>query len=232
MSITLRMRLLLVLVGALAISVSPAAASPILLFNTGVDASGTPLADGTVGDPHYTLVTVPSGTTELLVRRAAGGFPIPPFIGDTALSAWVGPNSNTHLHGDAGTYVYRTTFDLTGLDPVTASITGGWTSDNQGLDILINGISTGFTTPLSAFSTGFFAFVINSGFVPGLNTLDFVVNNSAFGTTALRVEMTGSATAAVPEPTSMLLLATGLVGLLARSRGKSRSRAEAASARS
>ena len=37
-------------------------------------------------------------------------------------------------------------------------------------------------------------FVINSGFVLGLNTLDFVVNNSFFGPTALRVEMTSTAT--------------------------------------
>ena len=50
-----------------------AKAGPInTLFNTGVDAAGTPLPDDTIGDPHYSLFSVPSGTTELRVRTSAG----------------------------------------------------------------------------------------------------------------------------------------------------------------
>ena len=41
-----------------------------------------------------------------------------------------------------GEYVYRTTFDLTGFDPTTAMISGIWSADDRGIDILINGTST------------------------------------------------------------------------------------------
>jgi len=69
---------------------------------------------------------------------------------------------------------FRTTFDLTGLDETTASLSGSWTSDNLGLDVLINGVSTGNTSAgISALS----AFTINSGFVAGVNTLDFQVQD-------------------------------------------------------
>jgi len=46
------------------------------LFNTGVDSAGTPLANGTVGDPHYTLISAPAGAvTDIRVRTSANGYP-------------------------------------------------------------------------------------------------------------------------------------------------------------
>jgi hypothetical protein len=177
------------------------------LYNTGVSDFHTVLPNGTVGDPHYSLISVPGGTTQTLVRTSAGGFPIPPWIGDNALSAWIGPNNGSDLDGPAGDYTYRTTFDLTGLIPGTASISGQWTTDNLGIDILINGVSTGqFISSPESFRT-FTPFTIQSGFVEGVNTIDFVVRNEPFdgrNPTGLRVEMTGSA-AIVPEPASGLV---------------------------
>lgn len=166
------------------------------LFNTGVSNSRTPLPDGTIGDPHYNLVSVPGGsTTDIRVRTSAGGSPIPPYFGDTPRSAWIGPNNTVQLDGPTGLYVFRTTFDLTGLDPSTAQITGGWSTDNNGVSIRLNGIDTGTPpTPTNQFAIGFAPFTIASGFVPGVNTLDFVVFNISFPT-AVRVEMTGTADA-------------------------------------
>jgi hypothetical protein len=66
--------------------------------------------------------------------------------------------------------------DLTGLDPTTALVTGQWATDNAGNDILINGISTAQTS--GGFNT-FTAFMISSNFVPGINTVDFVVEDLA-----------------------------------------------------
>ena len=40
-------------------------------------------------------------------------------------------------------YTYRTTFNLSGFDPTTASLTGQWAADNEGPNVLLNGISTG-----------------------------------------------------------------------------------------
>ncbi len=198
--------------GALAAAVlaAPAGAAPITsLFNTGVDASGIALANGTAGDPHYTMTTALSGTTAALaVHTSAGGFPVGPWIGDDAASAWIGPNNDTQLDGPVGSYDYKTTFDLTGLNAASASITGLWAADDEGLDILINGASTSQTA--GGFAS-FTPFAITAGFNPGVNTIDFLVNNDG-GPTGLRVEMTGTA-AAVPEPISLAVLGVGLLGI-------------------
>ena len=183
-----------------------AQAAAISVFDTGVDGSGTPLPDGTVGDPHYTLLTVPAGTTDIRVRTSAGSFPIPPWNGDDALSAWIGPNNNANVDGPVGQYDFHTTFDLTGWDPTIVFLTGQWSTDNQGLDILLNGVSTGNTNV--GFPT-WSAFMINSGFVAGVNTLDFIVNNTG-GPAGVRVEVTAGNT---PEPASFLLIGAGLAAL-------------------
>ena len=178
------------------------------LFNTGVDGAGVSLPDATIGDPHYILLSVPGGTTDLRVRTSAGGFPIPPYIGDSPTSAWVGPNNDSAVDGPGGTYDYQTSFDLTGYLAGTASISGGWSSDNDGLKILINGVDSGnASTSFTQFASGYASFTISSGFVPGINTIDFLVNNGG-GPTALRVEMGGTANpnSQVPEPGSIALL--------------------------
>src|SRR5260370_41662339 len=76
----------------------PAHAAAIsTLVNTGVDASHTSLPNGTVGDTHYSLVSVPSGASSstLIGTTAAGVFPLNGayVIGDSATSAWIGPDS-------------------------------------------------------------------------------------------------------------------------------------------
>lgn len=204
----------LVLVAAAGLAQVVQAAS-ITLFNTGVDASSAVLPDSTIGDPHYSLLTVPLGsTTAIRIITSAGGFPIPPYIGDNSFSRWIGPNNDSDLNGPVGNYTYRTTFDLSGYVFGSASIIGGWSTDNAGVDILINGSSLGFTTSFTQFASGFSPFSVVSGFVAGTNTLDFVVNNGG-GPTALRVEMSGSADLAstVPEPMSLALVAVALAGL-------------------
>jgi hypothetical protein len=183
------------------------------LFNTGVDNAGMVLPNG-VNDPHYAFIAPSPIVGAPLVRTSAAGFPIMPsgpWLGDNTLSRWITPNPAS---GPVGTYFVRTTFDLTGFDPSSAMITGMWTTDNNGVNILINGTATGFTTPFKGFGM-FFPFAINSGFVPGLNTLDFVYfEGGVIG--GLRVQMTGTANptgAEIPEPGSLTLFGLGILGL-------------------
>jgi len=116
------------------------------------------------------------------------------------MSAWISPSLTTDALSDgAGTYNYRyeTTFDLTGLNPASARLAGRWSTDNGGVDIFINGISTGQAN--TAQFVAWTPFQITSGFVAGTNRIAFVVNNGGPGAvpgsdpTGLRVEIWGSA---------------------------------------
>lgn len=188
------------------------------LYNTGVNFGGSPLPNGTVGDPHYVLTTVPGGTTTVMVRTSAGSpsFPIPPWLPDDFTSAWIGPDNDQSLDGPASpaNYDYRTTFDLTGFIPASALLTGRWSADDAGVNILINGVSTGIT---AVNFTSWTTFAITTGFVAGVNTLDFIVRNQAGPQTptGLRVEISGTGTLATPEPASLVLMGAGLAALTA-----------------
>jgi len=197
-------------------------AAPITtLFSTGVDASGTPLPNGTVGDPHYTLISVPGGSTALQVMTAAGGFPIEGglWMGDNGLSAWVGPNNPDNRSrsavGEVGIFIYRTTFDLTGMNPATAVVNGLVASDNWLENVVINGVPLGITAGFENFRY-FTPFTISGGFVTDLNLLDFVVRNGS-GPTGLRVQMTGVADprAVAEGGTTFAMLIAAFSGLLA-----------------
>jgi PEP-CTERM motif len=186
--------------------------------NTGVDAGGNVLADG-VTDTNYSLSLAADGSTYARAKTSASGFPVLPdaWLLDNKISRWIMPSgSYPGTPVKDGEYDYKTTFDLTGFNPATAQIVGQWASDNEGLDILINGISTGNTIPISngdAFHL-YHPFSITSGFKEGLNTLTFRVYNDG-NVTGVRVEGTATATAtAVPEPASMTMLGIGLVSLV------------------
>jgi len=161
------------------------------LFNTGLAAGGSV-------DPHYKLTHSADesfpGPDAIVANPPAGAW-----VSNTSTSKWISPSANqTQSPGGGnpvGTYTYRTTFDLTGLDPGSASITGQWATDNAGMDILINGISTGQTIGIAEFAH-FTPFSISTGFISGLNTLNFVTHNACCADgnpTGLRVEMSGTA---------------------------------------
>lgn len=207
---------------AVALLVSaPASAQTIAgLFNTGTDSSNLALAGGDgVTDPHYVIA---ASTSPGFAGNQAVTYLHPAYAANDADSRWISI-SNTGSPG-SNTTTYRLTFDLTGFDFLSALITGNWGVDNTGA-ILINGSATPNTLPL--FTTANFntlhAFSISSGFVAGINTLDFVVTDLG-APTALRVDdISGTArlvNSAVPEPGTwaMMLVGFGAIGFSLRRR--------------
>jgi hypothetical protein len=192
-------------------------AGDITLFNTGVDGSGALLSGGSI-DPHYSIISITgdplsSPPTNALNTFVAtyGDSPVRIFWMDNGPSSnWISPYISANTDGGFSYFTYRTTFDLSGLDPNSAIISGAWSTDNIGFDILINGISTGNYIASrdpsypGVFPPGFsfeslHAFSITNGFVTGINTLDFIVLNQG-GATGFRVELSGTADPVAPVP--------------------------------
>ena len=152
------------------------------------------------------------------------------WLPNSATSSWIGANTTGTAAGSplAGTgnqyqlpgfldstsspqgyYYFTTTFSL-GSGQFAGS--GVWTSDNQGLEILLNGniVPTGSYTGFNVLTNTFT--LPGADFVTGTNSLTFITWNEqyppAHGSPAgLRVE--GSITA-VPEPSSVALIASSL----------------------
>ncbi|NYE60218.1 hypothetical protein FHW58_001370 [Duganella sp. 1224] len=187
------------------------------LMNTGLGASGS-------SDPNYKLTAVsndtPVGTVPVITNDSA--WPINPWLANSGVSKWITPTASQGQSFDSwsnGTYTYTLSFDLTGYNAATASFAGRLAADNAVTVKLNNSVissATGFTDWTS--------FGANSGFVSGVNKLDFVVTNwqqNGGNPTGLRVEFGASnIAAAVPEPETyaMLLGGLALMGAVARRR--------------
>lgn len=178
------------------------------LFNTGVDNAGAllPLA---ATDPHYTMIAndFSSVSTETFVteNQLVGTWALNP----TSQYISVDTGDGSSIAGGGYTVTYRTTFTLPANALLsTVNIAGDWSTDNTGLDILINGVSTGNTS--SGFGS-FTDFILSTGFyTAGANTLDFIWRNEGapggvnvfFTAASYQV----SSSTAAPEPGAFALL--------------------------
>lgn len=206
-------------VGIALLSLSSASLSAAVipnLFATGVDSTGASLSPGAI-DPHYTIFSRSDGlpSTNSVVMDGHG------WMSNNATSMWIWPGRDGRP--SPLNITFRITFDLSGLDPNSASINGYWIVDNAGTDIQINGVSTGNSIPYKVDTYNPVSFSINNGFVSGINTLDFIVEDGGIIGGFRVSQITGSASLAssggqVPEPTSITIFGLSILGLVCRGR--------------
>jgi hypothetical protein len=188
---------------------APTQADPLALHGTG---EGLTLGQF---DPNWS-VELPDGSPfgpAISAQDPNGGW-----IAPTPPNTWVSVEVSAPV--PAGIYKYSTSFSIDpGFDPATASISGNWWADepNTPNAILLNGIQ------VSDFNGAFWfdidsanaLFAINSGFVSGLNTLTFLVENTGGPGGTLIQNLSGSVRpSGVPDAgASALLLGIGLLGI-------------------
>jgi hypothetical protein len=162
------------------------------LFNTGVNADGTLAAGGSV-DLHWTLVLSADPSyqgPDVYVASPTG----PAWSSNGPNSQWLSPAPNGSQTRKTGSYKYRISFDLAGLNPASAVVKGSWVSDDTTISVILNNVTSGVTGPADyakqpAAGT---TFQFTTGFQEGVNTLDFIVNNLN-GPTGFRAEVSGVA---------------------------------------
>jgi hypothetical protein len=178
------------------------------LYNTGVDNNRVRLPNG-APEQHYSVTGMASNAYAVTETPPP---PYYPYVQPAADALWIAPGN--YYYAPQGEYIYTLTVDLTGLDYTKATISGQWSSDNDST-IFLNSVSTGFTADALAF-TSLHDFTINEGFVQGVNTLEFHVNNgdlTPWGENPTLLLVQNLHGESVPEPGTLCLLGLGVLSL-------------------
>ena len=168
------------------------------LYATGVDDDRQALEDDAVLDPHYTIVSGPEGGPMDAVTVPTAGVPGGWFANDSN-SRWISPPDffeGGGADGEPGTYIYQTSFNVTGVDRDNAVIVVATGMDDGGASVLLNGVeipndpSIGFAARSWVGINSASAKAAGTEIMEGENTLTFVVENGGedVNPTGLRVD--------------------------------------------
>lgn len=154
-------------------------------LSTGRYSSGGTVPDG-AADPRWS-VRWPGASSDVPAYVTYQGWPIPPWMVDTASSKWISPIAAESSSSDpAGYYVYTLTFQIDG-SATGYQISGSTATDDGLMSATLNG------QPVSLGSMGGFAgwtpLTITSGFQSGTNVLRLTVGNAGSGPSGLRAEL-------------------------------------------
>ena len=156
------------------------------LLDTGALAGGD-LVPARGNDYGYLLVSAPAGVPLGPARvkweascLAADGCSMPcGLYKNSPYAQWIGPNDDPCDFAPCGVFQYRQTFSLTGLDPASAKIDGWCTSDGS-VQIQLNGVlatNIAYNSGAPIYDRRIY-FTVTNGFMAGLNSLDFLVDNT------------------------------------------------------
>lgn len=197
------------------------------------EALAAPTFYSTTDASHWTVSTSLSGADGQLASFSTGSFQAAVAI--SGRPEWIANNSTgSNIPWNWTFFVFRQTFDLTGYDPTTANLQFQWAADDSGEGHSLRGTwlpkyrLNGGNLVTDSWPGGYTynygpTETVNSGFVAGLNTIDFYIEgNGVTDGFALRTVsfVADTVTAPVPEPETyaMMLAGLGLLGFMARRR--------------
>src|SRR5262249_46065530 len=137
------------------------------------------LSDG-VADTNWTMIATPTGLSNppaaAYVTKSGSPGPVgSAWMPNTATSRWISRLADESAGDAVGLYIYRTTIDLTAYAPTSVGLIAKGAVDDELAAVRLNGAELGLT---ASGCTGFAVLAINGAFHVGVNTLDFVVNNT------------------------------------------------------